>query len=184
MSVAAFPTTHEQNVSVAPLLSARTGTSVRDDFVDSYADLHGRAYRVAFRLLGDRHEAEDIAQEACIRACSRWRKLSDGGYAAPWVVHVSANLARDRWRRLQRAQNTGVQPDKTTMSCAGERVDLHRALDALPTRQREVVMLRYVADLSEQEVARRLKCAPGTVKTHAARGLASLRATLAIGGRD
>ena len=59
-----------------------------------------------------------------------------------------------------------------------ERVDLNRALGTLPPRQREVVLLRYVADLPELEVARQLECSPGTVKTHASRGLAALRAAL------
>ncbi|MDZ4825662.1 MAG: hypothetical protein SGJ13_04255 [Actinomycetota bacterium] len=55
---------------------------------------------------------------------------------------MSAGLARDRRRRLQRSQNTGVQPDQTTMSCAEECVDLHRARDALPTRQRRRLCAR------------------------------------------
>jgi len=59
-----------------------------------------------------------------------------------------------------------------------ERVDLNRALATLPRRQREVVLLRYVVDLPENEVARQLSCSPGTVKTHASRGLAALRAAL------
>ncbi len=181
MSTAAWSTAHGE-VNVAPLLGARLGTSLCDDFVAAYPDLRGRAYRVAFRLLGDRHEAEDIAQEACIRACMRWRRLADGDYAGPWVAHVSANLARDRWRHTQRARTRGPQTTNAAAVCIAERVDLHRALDALPARQREVVLLRYIADLSEQEVARRVKCAPGTVKTHAARGLAALRSALEPGG--
>jgi RNA polymerase sigma-70 factor (sigma-E family) len=183
VAAAAITTTQAHDVAIAPLL-AGMGSGLRDDFVASYADLHARAYRVAFRLLGDRHEAEDIAQEACIRACMRWRKLRDGGYEQPWVVHVSVNLARDRWRRLQRTRDHGPDTRSATTASVEERMDLHRALDGLPERQREVVLLRYVADLSEQEVARRLKCAPGTVKTHAARGLASLRAALGQGAED
>jgi DNA-directed RNA polymerase specialized sigma24 family protein len=57
-------------------------------------------------------------------------------------------------------------------------VDLHRALEALPRRQREVVVLRYFGDLSEKEIASELGLAPGSVKSHASRGLAALRARL------
>ena len=53
-------------------------------------------------------------------------------------------------------------------------------LATLPKRQREVVVLRYLADLSEAQTAAALGCAPGTVKTHAARGLEALRAVLAV----
>jgi RNA polymerase sigma factor (sigma-70 family) len=58
------------------------------------------------------------------------------------------------------------------------RVDLHRALETLPKRQRDTVVLRYVVDLSEAETAEALGCARGTVKSHAARGLTALRAAL------
>jgi RNA polymerase sigma-70 factor (sigma-E family) len=134
-------------------------------------------------LLGDRQDAEDVAQEACIRACQRWRKLSAGGYAAPWVAHVATNLSLDRWRRRRSAQKFVDQKgmgtaDRPAHAVDSDRVDLHRALKTLPRRQREVVLLRYVADLSEQEVARQLRCSTGTVKTHASRGLAALRAVL------
>jgi DNA-directed RNA polymerase specialized sigma24 family protein len=60
-------------------------------------------------------------------------------------------------------------------------VDLHRALGALPRRQREVVVLRYFGDLSEREIAAELGLAPGSVKSHASRGLAALRARLGDG---
>ncbi|HEX5095370.1 MAG TPA: sigma factor-like helix-turn-helix DNA-binding protein, partial [Acidimicrobiia bacterium] len=63
----------------------------------------------------------------------------------------------------------------------GERVDLYRALESLPKRQRQVVMLRYVADLPEAAVATALHCSVGNVKSNASRGLATLRARLAIG---
>ena len=79
-------------------MTASGSHSQQQDFIDAYSGLFRDAYRVAFRLLGDREEAEDIAQEACIRACQRWRRLSEGGYAAPWVVRVSTNLSLDRWR--------------------------------------------------------------------------------------
>jgi RNA polymerase sigma factor (sigma-70 family) len=60
-----------------------------------------------------------------------------------------------------------------------QRRQLVELLQALPKRQREVVALRYLADLSEAEVAAALGCSVGTVKQHASRGLASMRATLA-----
>jgi RNA polymerase sigma-70 factor (sigma-E family) len=155
-----------------------TVAAARTSFVDAYPALYRAAYRVAFRLLGDREEAEDIAQEACIRACQRWRRLSEGDYALAWVAHVSTNLSLDRWRRLRCAKKYLQGTSTATAHAIADRVDLHRALEALPKRQREVVLLRYVADLPEQEVARQLRCSPGTVKTHASRGLAALRSVL------
>jgi len=148
-------------------------------FDDCFASLFAAAYRVAFRLLGDREEASDVAQEALARASLRWARLVAAGDPVPWVVRVAANLALDRWRRLRVASRHAAALVEPTTDSMAERVDLHRALSALPRRQRDVVVLRYVADLPEAEVASALGCSVGTVKTHASRGLASLRAALA-----
>jgi RNA polymerase sigma-70 factor, ECF subfamily len=161
---------------VSPVLGAVARP--RTEFDEAYPGLYRASYRIAFRLLGEKEEAEDIAQEACIRACQRWNRLTDGDYAAAWVAHVTTNLSLDRFRRRRTArrylQGASVQHAKFD----ADRVDLHRALDTLPRRQREVVLLRYVADLPELEVARQLRCSAGSVKTHASRGLAALRSAL------
>ncbi len=145
-----------------------------EDYDESFAALHARAYRTAFRILGEREEAMDAAQETLARAYARWSKVRD--YAEPWVCRVAANLALDvvrrRARQLPRIQETG-EP-----AYLDERVDLQRALRGLPRRQREVVVLRYVADFPEADVAAALGVSVGSVKTHASRGLAALRAGL------
>jgi RNA polymerase sigma-70 factor (sigma-E family) len=147
-------------------------------FVEQYPTLYRAAHKIAYRLLADREDAEDIAQEACFRAHQRWDVLTDGNYAAAWVAHVSTNLSLDRWRRRRCARRYLASSQLPPGVVNAERVDLNRALGSLPRRQREVVLLRYVADLPENEVARKLSCSPGTVKTHASRGLAALRAAL------
>ncbi|MBV8984315.1 MAG: SigE family RNA polymerase sigma factor, partial [Acidimicrobiia bacterium] len=65
------------------------------EFEEAFDGLYGVAYRVAYRLTGERAEAEDVAQEALARAYSRWRRVD--GYAEAWVSKVSANLAVDVW---------------------------------------------------------------------------------------
>jgi RNA polymerase sigma-70 factor (sigma-E family) len=157
----------------AALIDATAGAL---DFDSAFPALFAGAYRVAFRLLGNREDAADIAQEACARACVRWRRLSRGGDPTPWVVRVAGNLAIDRWRR-RRTVATHPLP-VAVATTTPERVDLHRALAELSGRQREVIVLRYFADLSEATVAEALGCSVGTVKQHASRALASLRATL------
>jgi RNA polymerase sigma-70 factor (sigma-E family) len=147
------------------------------DFDDAFPELFNRAYRVAYRLLGDREDAADAAQEACARACIRWRRLSRAGDPTPWVVRVAGNLAIDRWRRRRTAASHPIAAPGTTTT--PDRLDLHRALAALSTRQREVVVLRYFADLPEAAVAQALGCSVGSVKQHTSRALASLRSALA-----
>jgi RNA polymerase sigma-70 factor (sigma-E family) len=144
-------------------------------YEESFAALYQAAYRVAYRVLGDREEAQDVAQEVLARAFLRWRRI--GGYPEAWVARVAGNLAIDRWRRRVRAPEL-LPPDAVADGRVAERVDLVRALRALPRRQREVVVLRYLADLPEAAVADHLGCSVGSVKTHASRGLAQLRTRL------
>jgi RNA polymerase sigma-70 factor (sigma-E family) len=146
-------------------------------FEDEFAPLYRAAYRVAYRLSGSREDAADCAQEACARAYTDWRRLSSRGDVTPWVIRVSGNLAIDRWRKLQRARRIPAVDDVAAPNA--DRLDLARALDALPRRQREVIVLRYIADMSELAVANALGCSLGTVKTHASRALVALRRTLA-----
>jgi len=149
-----------------------------DDFDAAFPNLAALAYRVAFRLLGDRAEAEDVAQEALARAFVRWRRVHE--FPEAWVVRVATNLTLDRLRRRQRsaALRASGRPAPFAPSVGSlvpERLDLARQLAGLPRRQREVVALRYLADLSEADVARTLSCSTGSVKRHAHRGLAALR---------
>jgi RNA polymerase sigma factor (sigma-70 family) len=145
-------------------------------FEDEFGLLYRAAYRVAYRLSGSREEAADCAQEACARAYTDWKRLVRRGDVTPWVVRVSGNLAIDRWRKLQRARRIPAASDVDAPNA--DRLDLARALDALPRRQREVIVLRYIADMTELAVADALGCSLGTVKTHASRALIALRRTL------
>lgn len=147
-------------------------------FDAAFSDLFDAGYRVAYRLLGSRDDAADCAQEACARAFADWKRLSRRGDVVPWVVRVSSRLAIDRWRRTHRAAGRVSHPESSPS--IPDRVDLYRALDGLSARQREVVTLRFLADLSEIVVAETLGCSVSSVKTHAARGLAALRSVLDI----
>ncbi len=146
------------------------------DFDNEFPMLWSRAYGVGYVVLGDRAEAEDIAQETLARAFTRWSRIAD--YSGPWVVRVAGNLAIDRVRRRRRS----VPPDVGSVRGPdGLRVDLQAALLSLSKRQRECVVLRHLADLPEAEVARALGCSVGTVKTHTARGLTALRSAMGAG---
>jgi RNA polymerase sigma-70 factor (sigma-E family) len=153
-------------------------------FEEAFEDLYARAYGVAFQLLGRRSEAEDVAQETLARAFVRWRKIRS--YAEAWVVRVAGNLAIDAWRRLRRV-DTDATTERLGATAPGpdeQRVDLHRALDNLSRRQREVLVLRFIADLPEADVAKALGCSVGSVKQHASRGLATLRNSMGVDDAD
>lgn len=148
-------------------------------FDDRFDRLAAIAYRVAFRLLGEREEARDITQEALARAYARWRTVA--GYDEAWVVRVATNLAIGRWRKRRPTvpiddRHAGSLADPASLAL--ERYGLVQILRRLPARQREVLALRYLADLPEREVARLLKTTVGSVKQHAHRAMTRLRAEL------
>jgi RNA polymerase sigma factor (sigma-70 family) len=139
---------------------------------ERFEELAGIAYRVAYRLLGSREDARDVAH---------WRRTSH--HPEAWVTRVAANASIDHLRRSRGRSLDGRPPRELAGpdhgALAAQRLELVRALADLPRRQRQVVVLRYLADLSEARVAEDLGCSAGTVKQHASRGLAALRAALA-----
>lgn len=135
--------------------------------------------RTALALCGDRHAAEDLVQSALEQLVRRWRHVEDPeNYArrALYNGHVSA------WRRAKRQPEKllGRLPERTTTD-ASTRVDDHdelaRLLAQLAPRQRAVVVLRYLEDMNEQDVAALLGCSQATVSSQLSRALATLRTT-------
>lgn len=137
--------------------------------------------RTAVLLTGDRADAEDLVQVCLVRLAGRWERVDDPHAYARTVL---ARLAVDRWRRLRPASvalsERDAVGDATAASVA--RVALLGELRRLPARQRAVLVLRYYEGWSEAEIAVALGCSAGTVKTHAARGLARLRDRLGAEG--
>ena len=144
------------------------------EFEGAFRELYPRAVGLAFRMLGNRQAAEDIASETMARAYVRWDRL-DPDRRAGWVLRVTSNQAIDLMRRKGRTLEPGVidLEDATAL-----RLALAAALAKLPRRQREAVALRYLSDMSEAETATALGIGVGSVKTHTHRGLATLRTTL------
>lgn len=151
-------------------------TPLSEDFNASFRDLFMRSMRLAYRVLGDAAAAEDVAADAMVIAFARWDRVGSLPYRDGWVLRVAGNLA------LKAARKRPVTaPAAATVSFENDaaiRVALLEALRMLSRRQRDVVVLRFLAGLSEPEVAASLGISLGSVKTHARRGLASLRTKL------
>jgi RNA polymerase sigma-70 factor (sigma-E family) len=149
------------------------------EFREVFDRLYPLARHLAHRITSDRAVAEEIAAEALIRLYVRWAWLARRPHRDAWVLRVTTNLALDSVRRRRRhpePRATSVLTDPILLIV--DRMELAAALRRLPRRQREVVALRYLGDLSEQQVADLLGVSGGSVKTHLHRGLASLRSTL------
>lgn len=141
---------------------------------------HARLVAFARLLVDDRQTAEDVVQEAFTALHRRWGRLRDPEAALAYLRTAVTNGARDALRRRRTVR--GFRPERPAEVASAEAVvvrrDEHRrALDGLrglPTRQREVLTLRYFFDLNEAQIAETLGVSRGSVKQHASRGLAAL----------
>lgn len=148
-----------------------------DDFDAFFFVLLPRVLRLAERLTGERASAEDVAAEAFARAFARWPRLRMLPYREAWVLRVASNIAIDLFRRRRLPRPVGraqVDPGEVVAL----RVSLVEALRSLPKNQRQAIVLRYVADLSEDEVAAAMGVKPGTVKSHLHRARRTLEGHL------
>lgn len=137
--------------------------------------------RLAWLLLHDQGEAEDVVQDAFVEVHRGWGRLRDPARAPAYLRRAVVNRCRSALRhrgvveRYTAAGGTAPPADTEALGSL-TRDALLAALSRLPQRQREVLVLRYYLDLSEQQIADALDVSPGAVKTHAHRGLLALRA--------
>jgi RNA polymerase sigma-70 factor (sigma-E family) len=158
------------------------GQSVGDDgFEEAFDALFAAARRIAVRLVGSGAAADDVAAEALARTYARWSKVRDLDYRDAWVMRVAANVALDVLRRSRRPLPAPAAAEDDPAEAAVTRLALVHALRRLPRRQRDVVVLRYLADLSEADVAQSLGVSAGSVKQHAHRAVDALRRALGPG---
>jgi len=129
--------------------------------------------RTAYLLTGDFHRAEDLVQDALVKAAARWDTLA-GGHPDAWIRTVVYRDQVSWWRRHRREVLTS--PRDQAVPPAGESaLVLREALGRLTARQRAVLVLRYVEDLPLVDTAEILGITVGSVKKHASVALARLR---------
>ena len=140
--------------------------------------------RAAYALAGDQHAAEDLVQTSLAKAAGNWSRIA--GEPEHYVRRVLYRefVSAWRWRRRRPEQVTDRLPERAARRDIADdtvvRLHLRAALADLPPRQRAVVVLRYLEDRSEQEVADILGCSPGTVASQASRALAKLRTAMPV----
>lgn len=170
---------------------ARTGDAVA---FSRLVELHRTvAHRVAHTILGAPTDADDVVQEAFVKSFVRLDQLDDRPFR-PWLLGIVANEARNRRRsdgrraalalraagRRATEGSAGASADPAAAAEADEdRRRLAVAVSALPDADREVIAMRYFAELSEAETALALGCPAGTVKSRLSRALVRLRTELA-----
>jgi RNA polymerase sigma-70 factor (sigma-E family) len=139
--------------------------------------------RFGYALTGDWALAEDLLQTALARAYPRWSRVQQDdpeGYVRKIMLNTWSSWWRRRWRGELPTERLPEAAGPDSYAAIDSRQLLRAALAQLPARQRAVVVLRYHQDLSEAQVAELLGISVGTVKSQAARALASLRAQAAL----
>lgn len=156
------------------------------DFDEFYRATVGRTLRYAHGVAGDLGTAQDLVQEAYVRAWQRWRTVSSYDHADAWLRTVITRLATDRWRRiaLHRRYVTMTGPPGPAEPPGEDTVLLVRALRQLPVRQRQVLALHYLLDRTIEQIAEEVGAAEGTVKSWLSRGRSALARELEATGAD
>ena len=181
-------------------LVSRAKAGDQDAFEQLVLDNQNRVYSLALRMVNDREEAADLAQEAFLKAWQGLPSFQGESSFSTWVYRLATNVCIDFLRRQKRRQEIEPvasiddeesgwtepsDPDQDPQRHL-ERAELHRAvargLEALPDHHRQVLVMREVSGLSYQEIGRALELDLGTVKSRIARARQMLRKILLAEG--
>lgn len=176
--------THVQEAPETRFDAVQVSSDLQSRFV---AENMRRVFLLIFRIVRNVDDAQDLTQEAFIKALQRQDQLKDLEKAAHWLSRIATNTAIDFLRRSGRAQFTEIDdapapalrsrlenPEQRVLR-AEHRNHLEEALGVLTGRERLALLLRDVEDLSADEVAERLQCSKATVRSHIANGRVKLK---------
>jgi len=151
-----------------------------EEFDDFYAGCQRRLVGQLYAMTGNLAEAQDVVQEAFVRAWDRRKQLAQAHSPEAWVRTVAWRLAISRWRRARSAVTAmhrhGAAPDGAPPST--DHVALVTALRQLPAEQRRAIVLHHLCDMSVEQVAHETGSPVGTIKARLSRGRAALAAYL------
>ncbi len=143
---------------------------VPDDFGDFYRQEYATMVALAYGMTADQAAAEEVAQEAFLRVLNDWDRVRAMSSPGGWVRVVTLNLARSRWRRLKSELAALARLGKSSHthldSTSIELEEFWSLVRQLPSRQAQVVALRYIEDMQLSEIASVLGIAEGSVKAH------------------
>ncbi|ACU39035.1 SigE family RNA polymerase sigma factor [Actinosynnema pretiosum subsp. pretiosum] len=149
-----------------------------EEFTRFYTGHFDQARRTAYAMCGNWSDAEEITQNAFVRVYSAWARVRSEtaeAYLRTVVTRVFLDTRRRRRGREQAVAEPPERPVPPDTESAEHRQNLIPALQELPPRQRAVIVLRFVHDLSVEQVAQTMGCTQGTVKSQTSRGLEALR---------
>ena len=163
------------------------------ELVDRYKD---KIYYLAYRMLGNVQEAEDIVQETFLRVFANLYRYNENQKFSTWIYRIATNLCIDRLRKRKAVYSLDAEmPDQegreyyTTLNSKDPTPEqqyvlsetqetIRRAIDSMPEKYKAVILLRYMHDMSLQEIGEALDMPVTTVKTRVHRGREYLRKKL------
>lgn len=152
--------------------------STRDELIGELFEIHYPGLcRLAYLIVGNMREAEEIVMDAFVRTFSSWHRIRDLDRSDAYLRRAVVNLSRSRQRRRrgEERSNAALQtPTWTHQTDVEGDMVVWEAVRQLPYGQRAAVVLRYYEDLPETEIARLLRCSVGTVKSQLAKARARL----------
>jgi RNA polymerase sigma-70 factor, ECF subfamily len=172
-----MPMRHPSHVSREEGRVPSKGSESFEAFFDEqHADLFGALYLIT----RNRHEADEIMQDAFLNLWERWEKVSSLADPVGYLYRTALNLFRKRWRRasLSLKRSAGLAPRDDEIALIEMRVDVIRAMGPLSPRQRAAIVLTDLLGYSSEEAGSMMGIAPATVRMHASRGRAALASTL------
>ena len=156
-----------------------------EEFIEFAQASAGGLRHAAYLLTGDWHAAEDAVQAALVRTYAAWRRVRRED-AFAYARRVLVNYLTDKWRRRLKEYPAGDLPESRAEPDIADDVALRQwltgVLATLTLRERTVIVMRFLFDLSEEAVARDLGVTPGTVKSTSSRALAKLRVSAGAEG--
>ncbi|MGN9844456.1 SigE family RNA polymerase sigma factor [Nonomuraea sp. H19] len=137
--------------------------------------------RYGYALSGNPHDAADLTQEALVRLHRAWARVQRKDDPERYTKSIMARLHINAWRRRRREDLAWALPEVPLYDVLPSDADqeLWQALDALPRKQRAVLVLRFYEQLPDAEIAGLLGVSQGTVRSHASLGLSKLRSAIA-----
>ncbi|WP_138494896.1 RNA polymerase sigma factor SigW [Paenibacillus pinistramenti] len=163
------------------------------ELVDLYKD---KVFHLAYRMLNNRHESEDIVQETFLRVYKNWDKYDENQKFSTWMYRIATNLCIDKLRKRKPSFSLDAElndqdgtdgyslipgdnrtPESEFLLSETQQI-IHQAIDGLPAKYKTIMILRYLQELSLQEIGDILNMPVTTVKTRVHRGREFLRKRL------
>jgi RNA polymerase sigma-70 factor, ECF subfamily len=150
------------------------------DFEAFFEDEYPRLFGALCLVTRNRHEAEEIAQDAFLKVWERWDRVSEMDEPVGYLYRTAMNVFRKRYRRAALALKStlGIIPTDDDIGAVDDRDATVRALAPLSDRQRAAVVLMDLLGYPSEEAARMLGVRPSTIRNHASRAHAALKKTM------